>query len=134
MKTTAKDIMSSKMIVAKEKINVEDAVRLLVNHKITGLPVVDQSGKMLGVVSEYDIINQVGSIKSIDPKDLSKPISYTKNVESVTEDTLLEQVLEKFIKAKYRRLPVLDKEGNLKGIITRRDIMRVLYYRAKVNE
>ena len=48
--------MSSKLIVAKEGMNIEDAVKLLVNNKVTGLPVVDESGKMVGILSEYDII------------------------------------------------------------------------------
>ena len=133
MKTTARDIMSSRLIVAKEGMNVEDALKLLVNNKITGLPVVNQSGQMVGIISEYDIIARVGRKHTVDPESFKDSLPYTKIVEAVSEDTSLEDILDRFIKAKCRRLPVLDKDGRLVGIISRRDVMKVLYYRAKVN-
>lgn len=133
MKTTARDIMSSKLIVAREGMNVEDALKLLVNNKITGLPVVNGQGQMVGILSEYDIIVRVGKAKRIDPESFRGEIPYTKQVEAVNEDTPLEAILERFISAKCRRLPVLDGSGRLVGIISRRDVMKVLYYRAKVN-
>jgi CBS domain-containing protein len=133
MKTTAKDIMSSKLIVAKEGMRIEDAVKLLVNNKITGLPVVDQEGKMIGILSEYDIIAKVGQEQKIDPSIFNIGIPYSKSVETVNEDTSLQEILDRFIQLKCRRLPVLDKQNRLVGIISRRDVMKVLYYRAKVN-
>jgi CBS domain-containing protein len=133
MKTTAKDIMSNKLVVAKQGMNLEDAVKLLVNNKITGLPVVDSSGRMVGILSEYDIIANVGSETTLKPEIFQRSITYTDKVESVDEDTPLSQILEKFIDLKCRRLPVIDKDQRLVGIISRRDIMRVLYYRSKVH-
>lgn len=133
MKTTARDIMSSRLIVAKEGMNVEDALKLLVNNKITGLPVVNQTGQMVGIISEYDIIARVGQKHKVDAESFKDSLPYTKTVEAVNEDTTLEDILDRFIKAKCRRLPVLDKDGRLVGIISRRDVMKVLYYRAKVN-
>jgi CBS domain-containing protein len=133
MKTTAKDIMSNKLIVAKEGMNIEDAVKLLVNNKITGLPVVDAKGKMIGILSEYDIIARVGKEQKLDSSLFKHGITYTTAVESVTEDTSLQEILDRFIQLKCRRLPVLDRDGRLAGIISRRDVMKVLYYRAKVN-
>jgi len=133
MKTTAKDIMSSKLIVAKEGMNIEDAVKLLVNNKITGLPVVDAQGKMIGILSEYDIIARVGKETVLDSALFKNGITYTKIVESVNEDTTLQEVLDRFIQLKCRRLPVLNGDNKLVGIISRRDVMKVLYYRAKVN-
>lgn len=133
MKTTAKDIMSSKLIVAKEGMNIEDAVKILVNNKITGLPVVDGKGKMIGILSEYDIIASVGKEKKIDSSLFKNGITYSTKVESVSEDTSLQEILDRFIQLKCRRLPVLDRDGRLAGIISRRDVMKVLYYRAKVN-
>lgn len=133
MKTTARDIMSSKLIVAKEGMNIEDAVKLLVNNKITGLPVVDAKGRMIGILSEYDIIARVGKEKKLDSSLFKNDIVYTTQVESVSEDTSLQEILDRFIQLKCRRLPVLDRDGRLAGIISRRDVMKVLYYRAKVN-
>ncbi len=125
--------MTSKMIVAKDGMNIEDALKLLVNNKITGLPVVDKEGRMIGILSEYDIIAHVGKQPKLEPELFKSAISYSKKVESVGEDTELSEVLDRFIQLKYRRLPVLDKTGHLVGIISLRDVMKVLYYRAKVN-
>lgn len=131
--TTAKDIMSSRLIVAKENMNVEDALKLLVNNKVTGMPVVNAAGQMVGIISEYDIIASVGKAKKLEPSTFQSELPYTKIVEAVDEDTSLQDILDRFISAKCRRLPVLDKDGRLVGIISRRDVMKVLYYRAKVN-
>jgi len=133
MKTTARDIMSSRLIVAREGMNVEEALKLLVNNKITGLPVVNGNGKMVGIISEYDIIARVGKSKTLSAESFKGELPYTKIVEAVNEDTSLQDILERFISAKCRRLPVLDKGGVLVGIISRRDVMKVLYYRSKVN-
>lgn len=133
MKTTAKDIMSTKLIVAKEGMNIEDAVKLLVNNKITGLPVVDGDGRMVGILSEYDIIAKVGKEKIIESDMFKKMVPFTKKVESVGEGTSLQDILDRFINLKCRRLPVLDKDNRLVGIISRRDVMKVLYYRSKVS-
>lgn len=133
MNTTAKDIMSSRLIVAREGMNLEDALKLLVNNKITGLPVVDQSGQIIGVLSEYDIIAKVGKESNITAEMFRGEITYTKEVQYVDESTTLNEILDRFIKLKCRRLPVLDTNKRLVGIISRRDVMKVLYYRAKVN-
>lgn len=132
MKTTARDIMSSKLIVAREGMNIEDAVKLLVNNKVTGLPVVNEEGCMVGIISEYDIIARVGKSKEIDPALFKDAIPYSSKVESVNEDTPLQEILTRFIELKCRRLPVLDEAKRLVGIISRRDVMKVLYYRAKL--
>ena len=132
MKTTARDIMSSKLIVAREGMNIEDAVKLLVNNKVTGLPVVNAEGCMVGIISEYDIIARVGKSKEIDPALFKDAIPYSSKVESVSEDTPLQEILTRFIELKCRRLPVLDEGKRLVGIISRRDVMKVLYYRAKL--
>lgn len=125
--------MSEKVIVAKEGMNLEEAVKLLVNNKITGLPVVDSHGRMIGILSEYDIIAHVGVEKKLSPELFKNSIQFSKNVETVDADTSLDDILNRFISAKCRRLPVLDKEKRLIGIISRRDIMRMLFYRAKVS-
>lgn len=132
METTAREIMSEKLVVAHDKMTIEEAVKLLVNNKITGLPVVDTKGRMVGVLSEYDIIASVGTEKRISNELFKNLISFTKEVIAVEGGTPLSEIMDRFIKLKCRRLPVIDKDNKLIGIISRRDIMRLLYYRAKV--
>lgn len=132
MSTKAKDIMSVNVTVAREGMSIEEAVRLLVRQHITGMPVVDQEGKMVGVMSEYDIIAEAARLKRLSSDYLKQKISFSRKIEVVTEDTPLNEVVRRFVKKKYRRLPVVDRQQRLVGIISRRDVIRLIYYRAKV--
>lgn len=133
MKTTASDIMSRKVLKAYDGISVEDAVKLLVNNQITGLPVVDQENRLIGVLSEFDIIAQISKHKKLSPKAFQEQCIFTKETDSVTEHEELSKILDRFIQHQYRRLPVVNQDGQVIGIISRRDIIRLFYYRAKLD-
>jgi CBS-domain-containing membrane protein len=132
--TTAKEIMTRDLIRATEDMTIEEALKTLINHRITGLPVVDKKGRMKGVISEYDILSQISGSKKKNAKVFQELIIYSKNVDAIDEDTPLSKIVTEFIDAKYRRLPVVDRKGNLVGIITRRDLMRIYYYRARLED
>jgi CBS domain-containing protein len=130
--TTAKDIMSTDIVQATEQTTIEEALKILINYRITGLPVVDHAGKMTGVVSDYDLLNQISQSKKMDANVFNECIHFSHKVDSITEDTPLSTIMKEFIDSKYRRLPVVNPDGKLVGIITRRDLMRVFYYRARL--
>ncbi|MBS1962860.1 MAG: CBS domain-containing protein [Bdellovibrionales bacterium] len=130
--TTAKEIMTRDLIRATEDMTIEEALKVLINHRITGLPVVDKKGKMKGVISEYDILSQISGSKKKNARIFQDKISYSKKIDAINEDTPLSKIVSEFIDTKYRRLPVIDRKGNLVGIITRRDLMKVYYYRARL--
>ena len=132
MQTPAKEIMSRKVLFVREGDSVEQTVKLLVNNKITGLPVTDAEGRMVGVVSEYDILVQLSSKVDPSPEDFRQPIQFSRTVQAVAEETPLNEVVQLFIESKFRRLPVLDPAKKIVGIITRRDLMRVYYYRTRI--
>lgn len=129
--TYAKDFMTTELIVATPTMTIEEAIKLLVNNRITGMPVVNKRQQLVGVVSEYDIIRAIDSFDAHKPLDLSRTIKYSKRVSSITADTSLPSILKYFAEKKVRRLPVVNSHGKLVGIITRRDIMRILFYRSK---
>jgi CBS domain-containing protein len=132
METIAKDIMSTKLITIKATTLVEEAIKVLVNSKVTGLPVVDDEGKMIGILSEYDIIAAVAEGGTADGKVFQSKIPFTGNVITASDSDPLQKVLQLFIEKKCRRLPVIDSNKRLVGIISRRDVMRILFYRSKV--
>ena len=134
MEPTARDIMSTDLLTVEANSSLEDVVKLIVSERVTGVPVVDSEGRMVGVCSDYDIIRQFSKAKRKARDVFRKKIDYSKKVETVTTETLLSEIAEKFVTMKYRRLPVLDQEGRLVGIITRRDMMKVLFYQAKLNQ
>jgi CBS domain-containing protein len=125
----ARDIMSTEIISVKKGTLMEDALKLLVNSKITGIPVTDDEGKMVGVFSDYDVIAQISATNDPKPEIFKKPIQYTSTVKSISETTPLNEILDLIVNGRYRRLPVLSRDGKLVGIITRRDLMKLFYYR-----
>ena len=129
--TRAKDIMTTELIFARPTMTIEEAIKTLVNNRITGMPVVDENHHMVGIVSEYDIISTIEAVEEDRPLDLKRTIDFSHKTTSIQEDTPLPVILRQFVERKVRRLPVLNKEQRLVGIITRRDIMRVLFYRSK---
>ncbi len=110
----AVDVMTTRVITVTEKQTRQQAARLLSQHRISGLPVVNDANVVVGVVTEYDIISkegqQIGEIM-------------TRGVISVTPDTDLEEVSHLLVHERIRRLPVLD-QGRLVGIISRADLVR----------
>jgi CBS domain-containing protein len=132
MDSTAKDIMTGEVLTVLEETTIEDALRILVNNRVTGLPVVNKEGKMVGVVSEYDLLVQLVKKEKPDAELFKQKIEFTKEVHSVKGGVALKEIVPMFVNAKFRRLPVVDDSGKLIGIITRRDMMRIYYYRAKL--
>lgn len=130
--TPASEIMSPNPLTAQEDATVGEVLRMLLNSKITGMPVVDAKGKMTGIISEYDVLKQVAAAGEFRSELFEEKIQYTKTTEGIRETTPLKAIVDQFITAKFRRLPVLDAQGKLVGIITRRDLMRVFYYRSKL--
>ena len=111
---TARDVMTTNVISVTPDESVDEAARLLTFHDISGLPVC-QAGRVVGVVSEADLIGKSGATVGA---------VMTSPARTVTELTTLEQVAEQLTQQRIRRLPVLDNEGRLVGIVSRRDVLR----------
>jgi CBS domain-containing protein len=129
MKTTAQEIMSREVLTVKEGTSIEEVLKILMNNRITGVPVVDSQNEMIGVVSEYDLIQQISSMTGKEVV-LTSPCSFTRGAASISETAELKEVLHYLLDLKFRRLPVVNAQKKLVGIITRRDIIRLFYYRA----
>lgn len=132
MKTTAQDIMSTELLTVQEGASLEEALKILLNNKITGLPVVNKTNELVGVVSEYDIMLQISQAASVEKADISVPFNFSASVECISAHTSLEEIMDIFLTKKYRRVLVQDDKKKLTGIITRRDLMKLFYYRARL--
>lgn len=108
------DVMTSRVITVTEKQTKQQAARLLSDHRISGLPVVNDDNAVVGVVTEYDIISKQGKMVGE---------IMTRGVISVTPDTDLEDVGHMLVHERIKRLPVLD-QGRLVGIVSRADLVR----------
>lgn len=112
-------------------MTLEEAITALVNNRITGMPVVDEHRHIVGVVSEYDIIKSMESIDESPKIDLNQKIRYTSKATTVNEDAPLQEIFKVFLEKRIRRVPVLNKKNEMIGIVTRRDVMRIMFYRSK---
>ncbi|AOT71699.1 CBS domain-containing protein [Geosporobacter ferrireducens] len=143
----AKDIMNRQIITVTEEMTVDETARILLDNKISGVPVVDEQNKVIGIVSETDLIYRekhlhipsfISILDGVIFLESTKELEYqvrkmaafkvkdvmTKKVLTIHEDTELEDIVDKIVEKKINRLPVIDSEGKLVGIVTRSDILR----------
>ncbi|KAH9566066.1 hypothetical protein CY35_04G110900 [Sphagnum magellanicum] len=139
------------LVVVEASTTVDEALELLVSHRITGLPVVDDTGRLVGVVSDYDLLalDSISGNRSRETetglfpeagrtwkafKEIQKLLLKThgKTVGEVMtpsplvvrESTNLEDAARVLLDTKFRRLPVVDDAGKLVGLLTRGNVVR----------
>ncbi|MEO2048345.1 MAG: CBS domain-containing protein [Pirellulales bacterium] len=123
MKLQVKEIMTSSVVTVKNTDDVDVVVSLMIRHNISGIPVVDDNNILRGVISERDLL----CLLTLTDDDKTKVMDYaTFNVVMVYEDTPLVEVVEMMTTHAYRRLPVIDHDGKLLGVISRRDMIRFI--------
>ena len=122
--------MSTDVATVRKDARVKDVIKMLVEHKITGLPVVDSDMYLVGVVTEKDVLKMLyeshGQRASVE--DLM-----TTDIVCFDEDDDLMSVFECLVENNFRRLPILS-EGRLTGIISRGDIIRFLFEKAAASK
>ena len=146
----AKDIMTTNVKVAKETDNIQDIANILITEKIGGVPVVDKDNKVVGIISETDIMKKEkyvnppeyitflqGLICINDFKKMENDIKdiaatkvrdlMSKDVIKVYEDDTFDDIANIMIKKSVNRIPVVDENDKIKGIICRYDIIKSMY-------
>jgi CBS-domain-containing membrane protein len=106
-----------------EKDSKEQAINLMVNSGITGLPVINEFGALKGFVSDYDLINYYKSkLKGIPLSDIN-----IKKISSLRESSTIGEAKNIMSFNKRDKLPVIDKNGKMIGTVLSIDIMRKIY-------
>ncbi len=111
----AHEIMTRGVVTVGPETPLDEIARLLVQRQITGVPVVDAYGRVLGIVSEFDLIAKRGRVAA----DVMST-----DVLAVSEDTPAETIADLIARQRVRRVPVL-RDGRLVGIVTRADLVRL---------
>jgi CBS domain-containing protein len=102
------------------------AVDFLLRHRVTGAPVVDSGGRLLGIITETDLLKLVtAGIQGQPPTEATVAEYMTTDVMTVPPTVDIYYVAGIFLKNKFRRLPVV-KGGKIVGAITRFDLLRVI--------
>jgi CBS domain-containing membrane protein len=137
-----KDIMTKDVITVHAHDDLEDVLRLLAENRISGIPVIDDENRPVGLISESDILSLIGMRKGHTFRDvmrhilgeplpgrrggnrpediMSSPVITTGPDENVSE---VAKILDE---RKIKRLPVVDGEGKVIGIVSRGDIVRAI--------
>ncbi|ESA37453.1 membrane protein [Leptolyngbya sp. Heron Island J] len=144
-----KDLMTPNPVTVKPSDLVETVLQHLEKNHISGLPVVDDDGKVVGVISEADLLfrerpiklplylNFLGSFFYLEPprklkQQLRKTLGVlvqdvmTANPITVAPDMPIAKAANFMIEKRVNRLPVIDNQGQLVGIITREDLLKAL--------
>lgn len=109
------EIMTRNVITVPATMPVKDVAQLLSERRITGLPVVNEEGLVVGVLSELDIISRHGTVAG----DIMSA-----QVISAAEDADAEDVAKLLTDRRIRRVPILA-DGKLVGIVSRSDLIRL---------
>jgi CBS domain-containing protein len=149
MPKTVSDVMTRDPITAYPDTPLTDVIRILAERRISGLPVIDRDGKLVGVISETDLmwresgvtpppyIMLLDSVIYLEnparyERELHKALGQTvgevmtRNPITITPDKLLQEAARLMHENGVHRLPVLDESNRVVGILTRGDIVRTM--------
>ncbi|RZB36002.1 MAG: hypothetical protein SRB2_02600 [Desulfobacteraceae bacterium Eth-SRB2] len=143
-----KDIMTRELITISPETEIIQATKLLLENRINGIPVTDETGKLVGILCQSDLIAQQkkipipsfftfldGLITLTSMKQLEKQVqkiaaitvaqAMTPNPVTVQPDTDIETVAALMVDRSFHTIPVVDK-GELVGIVGKEDILKTL--------
>jgi CBS domain-containing protein len=149
MTKTVADVMSRNPVVVQRETSLTEAIKILAERRISGLPVVDDSGKLIGIISETDLMWQETGVTppayimfldsviylqnpATYERDLHKALGQTvgevmsKDPITISPDKSLRDAARLMHDKHINRLPILDSEGQVIGILTRGDIIRAM--------
>ena len=148
MAKLVREIMDSEPVTVGPDASVEEVVRTLDEHELPGVPVVDGSGKLVGIITENDLIlrDEQADLHLPHHLDIMGGVIYLESMKhfeerikkafaskgedmmtadpiTVTPDAPVEESAKLIAKHKHNRLPVVDDDGRLVGVVTRLDVL-----------
>lgn len=121
MKFTCADIMTPNPICCSATDSVRKAAELMRDEDIGPVPIVDDQSRLVGIVTDRDLVLNVLA-RGLDAADTKVSDAMTRDPVSCREDEALEEALEKMSTYQIRRLPVIDSQERIVGIIAQADI------------
>ncbi len=129
---TAKTIMKKDVITVHPETPLDKVIDALIQHNITGMPVLNEDSSLAGIVTEKDILsflldnNILGLTNNRLLCETTIHHIMTTNVITFDEDAPLNEICKALVDHKFRRVPIVDNDGKLVGIISRKDIIAVI--------
>lgn len=144
-KRLAKDVMCRDVVTVNARDTVHDALEVMIENKVSALPVLDHDGRCVGILSTHDFVDVTYELDEglmaleheselwwgTYVRNLSQHVGQqnvmdlmTEDVVSVGPETLLVQAASDMLRERVHRLPVVDEQGRLLGIISMSDVLR----------
>jgi CBS domain-containing protein len=120
---TAREIMTDNLVTVRPEDSIENAIQLLLDREISGLPVANEHGHLVGVITEFALL---GIVYDQLIKNQTVEQHMTRELITVDIDDPVSRVADLCIVHRVRRVPVM-KNGKLVGVIARRDVLRALH-------
>lgn len=123
-KLTVSDIMTHNLIVFKPQDTIHEVMTAFIKHRISGGPVLNDQGDLVGVISEADCMKEISDSRYFNMPILDKSVSHfmTKEVDTIQSNLSVFDAAALFSKSSRRRYPVMD-ENRLVGQVSRKDIV-----------
>lgn len=141
-KVPVRDVMTTEVVTVKGDADMHEVAALLSSHRISGLPVVEEENLVIGMITEADVLSMAGITHGHTFKDLLRHLlgeplpkhkperlvkdAMTSPVIMASPDMDIKEVASILDEKRIKRLPVVDDQGKLVGIISRSDIVRTI--------
>ena len=122
---TASDYMTTNVITFKADLEITDVTETIINRKISGAPVVNNEGEIIGIITEKDCLRVIYDEKyhNLFPNQGKVTNYMSKKVITVDYNIKIYELASLFMKSNFRRYPVLEN-GKMVGVISRRDVLK----------
>lgn len=144
-----REIMTEKVITLRPDMGIVDAARVLMDNHINGAPVLEEDGRIVGILCRDDLISQQkklplpsyfivldGIIPLISPAHIEKEVdkiaatnvahAMSARPVTVSPDALIEEVASLMVDRKIHTIPVVDAQGRLVGIVGKEDVLKTI--------
>ena len=119
------DFMTRDLITFKSTQSVEEVVNILIKHRISGGPVVNENNELIGIISEGDCIKQISESRYYNMPTENNAIEkyMARNVETIDGNLNVFDAAKQFLDSKRHRFPIVE-DGKLVGQISQKDILK----------
>jgi len=119
--------MATKLITFSPEMDIREATKVLLQKRISGAPVTNRKGKLIGMLSEKDCIQLIvsGDYNQHPSGKGTVEDFMSKDVKAINSSTTIDEVAYHFVNSHFRRFPVVQ-DGRLVGQISRRDVLRAI--------
>lgn len=122
---TVNDFMSTDLVTLTPSLDIHRAIDALLENRISGAPVLDAGGKLVGILTKKDCLKVAFSASYHKERGGRVSDFMSAEIETVDAEADIVEVAELFLGSQFRRFPVM-RDGRLVGVISRHDVLRAL--------